>query len=455
MDHDTEPRPRYRPRPRTTAAPESGPTLIDVTGDDNQESADWPDVGASFVVGEFDDTPFQPPWWIVHGEEIDATALSNRKRRRERNRELGLPAGYDTFWGFVDIDPTSVVSTVRTAKMALELRDFALQRLTMPGPLALVVSAVMAAAAAYGFSGGSLTDRLAACATSLVVGIMLAMAVPGVAKPPRLIAIAAAAAAAACVALSALPVIHVTRWYGVLVGLAFSGAGLAAAALWPITRAWRIEKSHWTSPDVALVGAILEFADGVELDLGPEARRRAVAALDRAATRFELAWHRERRTGVDTTDRQLRGWAGRIRAETRELQRWFAFGSPSTLALLMRTYELIQAIVNRYSLEEHEDTWIRHGSWSRPPTSTLGRLWARSKVSGRYARQCLIAGFITIVAAVLLADTIWSAVPAYIGTHVSQELGEALTFDPAVQLFVAGISLSLFGIAARAFARRH
>lgn len=244
-----------------------------------------------------------------------------------------------------------------------------------------------------------------------------------------------------------------TRWYDVLVGLAFAAAGVFVAAMRLIALAWRAERIHWTRPDVAMVAALLEFSDSVEF--APQDRRQAVAALDRAATRFELEWHRANQTGVDVTDRQLRGWAGRIRAETRELQRWCAFGTPSTFALLMQTYGLILAIVNRDSIDEQEDAWVRHGSWRRPPTSALARLWVRGKQSGRYVRQCLLAGFIAITALLLLADTVWSAVPTFIGTHVSRALGSALNFDPTVRVFVATISLSLFAVAGRAFTRRH
>jgi hypothetical protein len=398
---------------------------------------------------------YRVPWWVIEGEEIDATALSNRKLFRERNRSLGLPAGYDTFWGFIDVDPVSVVPTLRTANVALDWRDLALQRLSVPRPLTLTVGVVVAAAAMFGIVGGSSDRRMVAVATSLIVGVMIAVVVPrfAIMTPSRLAAIGVAAALG-CVAVSAVPAIHVTRLSDILVGLAFVGAGLAVAALWPIAQAWRIEREHWKHPDVALVASLLKFSDCVESDPASEDRRRAVAALDRAATRFELSWHHVNRTGVDVTDRQLRAWASRIRAETRELQRWFAFGAPSTIALLMHTYELIQAIVNRYSLDDHEDAWIRHGSWHRPPTSTLARLWARSKVSGRYVRQCLLAGLIATTASLLLADTVWSAVSTFIGTHLSRSLGSALNFDPTVRVFVATISLSLFAVAGRAFTRR-
>jgi sirohydrochlorin ferrochelatase len=162
--------------------------------------------------------------------------------------------------------------------------------------------------------------------------------------------------------------------------------------------------NHWKRPDVALIAALLEFADSVESDLPPPSRRRAVETLDRAAARFELEWHRVNRTGINVTDRQLRAWAGRIRAETRELQRAFAFGPPSREVLLLQTYELIRAVVNRYMLADHENTWVRHGSWRKPPTTTLARLWVRGRTSGRYVLQCLLAAFIAAAAAVVAYD---------------------------------------------------
>ena len=65
--------------------------------------ADRSEVSEPLTADEF--VSYGAPWWVVHGEEIDATALSNRKRRRESNRSRGLPAGYERFWGHVDIDP--------------------------------------------------------------------------------------------------------------------------------------------------------------------------------------------------------------------------------------------------------------------------------------------------------------------------------------------------------------
>jgi hypothetical protein len=55
----------------------------------------------------------------------------------------------------------------------------------------------------------------------------------------------------------------------------------------------------------------------------------------------------------------------------------------------------------------------------------------------------------------LLADTVWSAVHIYLGKHLSHQLGSALNFDPTVQLFVAGLGVSLFAVAGRAFSRRN
>jgi hypothetical protein len=395
---------------------------------------------------------FEVPWWISTGEAIDATALSNRKKLRERDRSHGLAAGYDTFWGFVDNEPASVLPMVESAVAALHRRDVALARRTTPWPPGLMAGVLVMAAVAFGVAGGPAGRRAATAATTcLVLAVAFIWAALNFPFPPRLAAIVAVA----CLAASAVPAIHVTLWYDVLVGLAFAGAGVAITGLQPIARRWRIERNHWNRPDVAMVGALLEFADSVESDPLPPARRLAVAALDRAATRFELEWQRVNRTGVDITDRALRAWAGRIHAETRELLRVFAFGPPSTEALLLGIYELVQAIVNRYSLNDHEDAWVRNGSWRKPPTTTLARFWVRSKASARYVRQCLLAGFIGAAALSLLADTVWSAVHTFIGTHVSRHLGSALNFDPTVQLFVAGLGVSLFAVAGRAFNRRH
>jgi hypothetical protein len=255
---------RSRPAPRRAAAPEPRVIPTDTIGDSadghlpidddelfsTEDDAGY-DVGEPWTADEFVGTPYQAPWWVVQGEQIDATALSNRKSVRERHRSLGAPAGYDTFWGHVDVDPASVVPTVQTAKVALAGRDFALQRLRMPWPLTPMIGVVVAAAAPFGIVGGSSAHRLAAFATSMVFGLMFAIVVRSFAIPFRLAATGAAAAAVACVAVSAVPAIHGTRWYGVLVGLAFAGAGLVVAALWPIAQAWRIEQNHWRRPDVA------------------------------------------------------------------------------------------------------------------------------------------------------------------------------------------------------------
>ncbi|MBC9003864.1 hypothetical protein [Micromonospora aurantiaca (nom. illeg.)] len=375
-----------------------------------QDDADGSDVSEPLPADEPDDLRDRAPWWVLRGEGIEGIALANRSRKRDHERRVGFFDIYDHFWGYVDDDPPeSALPTVRAANLALDRRDLAQQRLSRPQPLALKLNVVVAAIATLVIVDGSATLRLAAFAACLIFGFWFAIMVSSFAISARMAAIGAAAAAVACVVASAVPTIHATRWYDVLVGLAFAAAALFVGAMWPLVLAWRVERNHWARPDVAMVAALLEFGDRVEF--GPEHRRHAVAELDRAATRFELAWYRVNRTGVDVTDRQLRGWAGRIRAEARELQRSWAFGTPSTFALLMHTYKLILAIVNRYSLEEQEDTWVRHGSWRRPPTSTLARLWVRSKQSGRYVRQCLLAGFIAITALLLLADTVWSAVP--------------------------------------------
>ncbi|GIJ10647.1 hypothetical protein ACFFMR_15530 [Micromonospora andamanensis] len=453
-----------RPRPRTAAAPGPEPDPIDFTGGTdgrglflNGEFVPWydddlPSASEPLSDEELAGPPDRIPWWISRGEQIDATALENQQTLRERFRRLGGPAGYDTFWGFVDTEPVSVLPTVRTAILLRQAA--AAQPLDGPRPRPLMVGVVVAAAAAFGIVGGPSVAGLVAAATTLIVGVILATLVLHFAVASRTAALGATVPTVACVAASTAPAVHGTRWYDLLVGVAFAGAGLVAAALWPYARAWRAERLRWSEPDLALVAALLEFGERVESDPLPADRRRAVTELDRAAERFELAWPRVNRTGVDITDRQLRGWAGRIRAETRELQRLCASGTPQRVALLLCTYELIQAIVNRYPLTSHEEGWILHGSWRRPPTSALGRLWARSRQSARYVRQCLLAGLIAIAALLLLAATVWPAVPAFVGTNVSPGLGSALSFDPTVRLFVAGISLSLFPLAGRAFTRR-
>ncbi|MEU8166810.1 hypothetical protein AB0B97_09875 [Micromonospora sp. NPDC049004] len=440
-------------RERWSASPADDDLLfVDDEPDSTRADVDWSDEGDPVDAAEAADGPYAVPWWVTHGEHIDATTRSNR--REHGNRLHGIVAGYDTFWDHVDVDPQSVVPTVRDAKIALAWRDVSLQFLRTPGPLPLLFGAVVAAVAAFAMVGGPLAHRLVAAATSLSVGVVLALAVSRLAVPYRGAAVGGGAAVAACVAASAVPTIQATRWYDVLVGLAFAGAGLLFVALWPLVRAWRVEREHWTRPDVALIAALLEFADHVESDPAPPERRRVVEALDRAATTFEFAWHRVNRTGVDATDRQLRAWAGRIRAETRELQRWYAFDAPSKVYLLLRTYLLIQAIVNRYSLDDHEEGWVRHGSWRRPPTSAIARLWVRGKRSGRYVRQCLLAAVLASVALLLLAVTVWSAVPTFVGVHISRDLGSALNFDPTMRVFVATISVSLFAVAGRAFTHR-
>ncbi len=420
---------------------------------DEEPDSPRPDSGP-VDEGEDADGADPLPWWIIHGEQINATALANRKNEREELRQRGLPAGYDTFWGHVEDDPVSVVPTLRDAIRTLDWLDRALQPLRTPQLPPLLVGVGVAAVAAFGIVGGSPTHRLAATATSVLLGVVAALVVVRLAIPTRVTASGGAAVAVVSVAVSATPAIHLTRWHDVLVGLAFAGAGLVVVALWPLASEWRIRRDLWTRPHLALVAALLEFGECVEADAAPSSRRRAVQALDRAATRFEFAWPRVNRTGVDVTDRQLRAWTGRIRAETRELQRGLAFHAPSKLHLLLRTYLLIQAIVNRHTLDENEDRWVRHGSWRRPPTSAIARLWARGKQSGRYVRQCLLAAVLASAALLLLAVTVWSAVPTFIGTHVSRDLGSALTFDPTMRVFVATISLSLFAVAGRAFTHR-
>ncbi|MEU8179290.1 hypothetical protein AB0B86_00780 [Micromonospora sp. NPDC049047] len=444
-------RPPYRDRLFPSPA-DDDLLFADDEPDSTWADVDWSDEGDPTDATEAADGPDAVPWWVTHGEHIDATTRSNR---REGGKRLhGILAGYDTFWDHVDVDPQSMVPTVRAAKLALARRDVALHFLRTPGPLPLLFGAVLAAVAAFAMVGGPLAHRLVASATSLSVGVVLALAVSRLAVPCRGVAIGGGAAVAACVAASAVPTIQATRWYDVLVGLAFAGAGLLFVALWPVVRAWRVERDHWTRPDVALIAALLEFADHVESDPAPPDRRRAVEALDRAATTFEFAWHRVNRTGVDVTDRQLRAWAGRVRAETRELQRWYAFDAPSKVYLLLRTYLLLQAIVNRYSLDDNEEGWVRHGSWRRPPTSAIARLWVGSKRSGRYLRQCLLAAVLAGVALLLLAVTVWSAVPTFVGVHISRDLGSALNVDPTMRVFVATISVSLFAVAGRAFTHR-
>ncbi|MGC4878203.1 hypothetical protein ACLQ26_18345 [Micromonospora sp. DT43] len=450
------PEPEGWPLPRR-ARPDPIPT--DVTDDDLLFADEDPYIepldgepvdSEPFSEPEFDEVP----WWVTHGERIDATARANRRNTREKFGWDGLPAGYDTFWGHVDVDPVSVAPAVRGARITLDWLDFASRSVGTPQRLPLLLGAVVATVGAFGIVGGSLVDRLAACATSLVLGVVAALVASHRALSYRAAATGGAAMAVACVAVSTTSTIRATRWYDVLMGLAFAGAGLVVAALWPIVRRWRVERDLWTRPELAMVAALLEFADCVESDPETQDRRDAVQALDRAATRFEFAWHRVHRTGVDVTDRQLRGWAGRIRAETRELQRAFAFGDPSKVRLLLSTYLLIQAIVNRYSLDDNEDDWVRHGSWRRPPTSAIARLWALGKQSGRYVRQCLLAAVIASAALLLLAVTVWSAVPTFIGEHVSRDLGSALAFDPTMRVFVATISLSLFAVAGRAYTHR-
>ncbi|MEU5780953.1 hypothetical protein [Micromonospora lupini] len=449
------PEPEGWPLPRR-GRPDPIPT--DVTDDDlsfvDEDPYIEPVDSEPFSEPEFDDPLDPAPWWITQGEQIDATARANRRNERERFGWDGLPAGYDTFWGLVDVDPVSVLPTVRGARLKLGWMDIALDSARTPQRLPLLLGAVVATVGAFGIVGGSLVHRLAACATSLVLGVVAALVVSRRATSYRVAAIGGAAVAVACVAVSTVPTIRATRWYDLLMGLAFAGAGLVIAALRPLVRRWNLEQFVWTRPDMALVAALLEFADCVESNPEIQDRRRAVQALDRAATRFEFAWHRVHRTGVDVTDRQLRGWAGRIRAETRELQRSFAFGDPSKVRLLLSTYLLIQAIVNRDPLDHNEDDWVRHGSWRRPPTSAIARLWARGRQSGRYVRQCLLAAVIASAALLLLAVTVWSAVPTFIGEHISRDLGSALTFDPTMRVFVATISLSLFALAGRAFTHR-
>jgi hypothetical protein len=441
-------------RRRWSASPADDDLLF---GDDEPDGTptdvDWSKAGDPFGTVEVGDGPDAVPWWVTHGERIDATTLSNRKRERG-NRLHGLAAVYDTFWDHVDDDPVSVVPTVQDATRTLAWRDLALDALRTPRRPPLMVGVMVAAVAAFGIVGGPVAHRLVALTTSLLFGAILAQVVARLAIPYRGAAVGGGAVAAVCVAVSAVPTIRVTRWYDVLVGLAFAGAGLLFVALRPIMGAWRVERDHWARPDVALIAALLTFADCVESDPAPQDRRRAVEALDRAATTFEFAWHRVNRTGVDVTDRQLRAWAGRIRAETRELQRWCAFDAPSKVYLLLRTYLLIQAIVNRYSLDDHEESWVRHGSWRRPPTSAIARLWVRGRRSGRYVRQCLLAAVIASTALLLLAVTVWSAVPTFVGVHVSRDLGSALNFDPTMRVFVATISVSLFAVAGRAFTHR-
>ncbi|MET8365032.1 hypothetical protein ABZU53_15875 [Micromonospora sp. NPDC005194] len=446
-------RPPYQRRWSEPPADEDLP-FGDEEPDSTRADVDWSDAGNPVDAVDVADKPDAVPWWVTRGEQISATTLSNHKRERG-HRLHGFAVGYDTFWDHVDDDLMFVVPTVRAAELALAWRHCALRSLWTPGLLPLLFGAVVAAVAAFGIVGGPLAHRLVAFATSLLFGFIVALVVSRLAIQCRGVAVVGGAVAAACVAVSTVPTIHGTRWYDVLVGLAFAGAGLLFVALWPIVREWRIERDHWTRPDVALIAALLEFADWVELNPATEDRRRAVEALDRAATTFEFAWHRVNRTGVDVTDRQLRAWAGRIRAETRELQRWCAFGAPSKVYLLLRTYLLIQAIVNRYSLDDHEESWVRHGSWRRPPTSAIARLWVRGRRSARYVRQCLLAAVIASVALLLLAVTVWSAVPTFVGVHISRDLGSALNFDPTMRVFVATISVSLFAVAGRAFTHRH
>ncbi|MCX5065462.1 hypothetical protein OOJ91_06170 [Micromonospora lupini] len=424
--------------------------LADEEPDGTPADVDRSEAGAPDDVADRPDTV---PWWVTQGEHISETTLSNHKRERG-HRLHGFAIGYDTFWDHVDDDPVSVVPTLRAVELALDRRYVALRSLWTPRLPPLMLGVGVAAIAAFGIVNGPLAHRLVALATSLLFGVTFALVVSRLVIQCRVVAVGGGAVAAACVVVSTVPTIHGTRWYDVLVGLAFAGAGLLAVALWPIMRERRVERDHWTRPDVALIAALLDFAVWVEFNPATQDRRHAVQALDRAATTFEFAWHRVHRTGVDIADRQLRGWASRIRAETRELQRWYAIGVPSKLSLLLRTYLLIQAIVNRFPLDDHEDGWVRHGSWRRPPTSAIARLWVRGRQSGRYVRQCLLATVIASAALLLLAVTIWSAVPTFIGGHVSRDLGSALTFDPTMRVFVAGISLSLFALAGRAFTHR-
>ncbi|CCH19231.1 hypothetical protein [Micromonospora lupini] len=444
---------RGRPDPIPTDFSDDDMAFVDE--DPYIEPVDSESVDSESVdKAEVDDFLNSVPWWVTDGEQIDVTARATRGNEREDFRRRGLSAGYDTFWGHVDDDPVSVLPIVRGAMLTLRWLDVASRSARTPQRLPLLLGAAVATAGAFGIVGGPPAHRLAACATSLVLGVVAALVVSRRVTSYRVAAIGGAALAVACVAVSTVPTIGATRWYPVLMGLAFAGAGLVVAALWPVVRRWRVERDLWTRPELALVAALLEFADCVESDPVTQDRRAAVQALDRAATRFEFAWHRVHRTGVDVTDRQLRGWAGRIRAETRELQRSFAFGDPSKVRLLLSTYLLIQAIVNRLPLDNKEDDWVRHGSWRRPPTSAIARLWARGKQSGRYVRQCLLAAVIASAALLLLAVTVWSAVPTFLGEHISRDLDPALTFDPTMRVFVATISLSLFALAGRAFTHR-
>jgi hypothetical protein len=117
-------------------------------------------------------------------------------------RKLGLPARYDTFWGFVDDEPISVVLTVRAAMVARDRRDLALMWSTAPNRPALIAGVVVIAAAAFGIVGGSAVHRLVAAATTcLILGVTFVWAGLNLPVPPRL----AAVAAVACVAAQPFP----------------------------------------------------------------------------------------------------------------------------------------------------------------------------------------------------------------------------------------------------------
>ncbi|WP_405432056.1 hypothetical protein [Micromonospora sp. NBC_00617] len=85
-------RPGYRDR--WSASPADDDLLF---GDDEPDSTradiDWLDVGDPVDAAEVADGPDAVPWWVTHGERIEAATLSNRKRERG-NRLLGLGAGY-------------------------------------------------------------------------------------------------------------------------------------------------------------------------------------------------------------------------------------------------------------------------------------------------------------------------------------------------------------------------
>jgi hypothetical protein len=327
----------------------------------------------------------------------------------------------------------------------------------MPVILGLTILVAGVAGAATADSAPyRLVAALVALGTGLLAAAALALLLDGL---PRLLVVLAADVVVGSL-YQLLPANVASPMWRAVASAALVGAltllgVLTVLAVLTALIAWRARRQRDRIPEDALLASLVSagylFDDDPQSIDHPRVAGSVVRDLDTAATRFFLQWPRSRATKVASVDWQLRRWARRVVVDTRELQTRIAVGGRSNDDILDRLYSTIMHIVDRDPLDgvKREARWRRRGMYfgGRATLSWHLRRWSR------LASRVLLGASAGAAGALVLAASVWLSVPQFMIDRGWTWLGNALTFDPDMRVFVAGIGLSLLAVAQRAWTR--